>query len=137
MALRSVGTFYAIFILSIKRSYGTLKPRIISCVPLEHGKVDNQLCKIRVVICSIKNRKMNEASQGTMPWKTIVGKKSFHNSYTTAFLSLTSCCNKPSNKSSFSIFAPSLNATAGLGCVSINKPLAPVAIAALAIVPIN
>lgn len=57
--------------------------------------------------------------------------------YITAFLSLTNCSNKPSNKCKGNILAPSLLATAGLGCVSINKPSAPVAIAAFAIVPIN
>ena len=40
---------------------------------------------------------------------------------------LTNFVNNPSNKSSFSILAPSLLATAGFSCVSIKIPSAPTA----------
>ena len=56
--------------------------------------------------------------------------------YTTAFRTFINCTSKSSSKSSRSILAPSLLATAGLGWVSINKPSAPDAMAALAMVPI-
>ena len=49
----------------------------------------------------------------------------------------TSLVNRPSKRSSLSILAPSLLATAGFSCVSINSPSAPTAIPALATVSIS
>lgn len=54
-----------------------------------------------------------------------------------AALIFSSFFKSSSSSSSLSILAPSLLATAGSGCVSMNSPSAPVAMAALAMVSIN
>ena len=49
----------------------------------------------------------------------------------------TNLVKSPSSKSNFNILAPSLLATAGFSCVSINRPSAPTAIPAFAMVSIS
>jgi hypothetical protein len=63
--------------------------------------------------------------------------KLIYTSAITAFLIFINCINKFSNRSKRNILAPSLSAMDGSGWVSMNNPSAPVAMAALAIVPIN
>ena len=53
------------------------------------------------------------------------------------FFNFTNFSNKGANLSNCNILAPSLFATLGFGCVSINRPSAPVAIAALAMVSMS